>query len=91
MAKNDSFKIDDTILKNRKVNTERMGIPGDVIDADDGETIHIEIGELDYDPGSGQWQERRSSTDEYGVETKDADYRVLSAEERTPAKKALPD
>lgn len=91
MAKNDSFKIDDTILKNRKINTESLGIPGDVIDADDGETIHIEIGELDYDPGSGQWQERSSFTDEYGVETKDADYRVLPAEESTPAKKALPD
>ena len=91
MAKNDSFKIDDTIIKNRKVNTERMEAPGDIIDTDDGETIHIEIGELDYDPGSGQWMEKGTSADDYGVETKEADYRVLSPEESSPGKKALPD
>ncbi|MBR5048013.1 MAG: hypothetical protein IKX76_07220 [Eubacterium sp.] len=108
MANNDSFKIDDTILKNRKLNTEKKNTPedlriresyvpgedtglGDIPDMDDGETIHIEIGELDYDPGSGEWKQRRTAADTDEVEIRDADYRVLSTEESTSAGHALTD
>ncbi len=102
MANNDGFKIDDTILKNRKMNTPQTGgktetvpdVPETDQDTDTGDTIHIEIGEMDYDPESGQWKDKSEAdhgwkTDSSQTEIKEADYRVC--EEKAEERKALPD
>ncbi len=99
MANNDGFKIDDTILKNRKMNTPQTGGKNETVpeidrDSDAGDAIHIEIGEMDYDPESGQWKDKGGpdfgwKTDSSRTEIKEADYRVC--EDKAEERKALPD
>ncbi len=77
MDEKNTFRLDETILQNRKKSMEEPEI---IIDMDDEEvgndTIHIEIGEMDYDPEDGQWKESQHGWRVH-EEEKEADYRQL--------------
>ena len=77
MDEKNTFRLDETILQNRKKSMEEPEI---IIDMDDeevgNETIHIEIGEMDYDPEDGQWKDSHHGWRVH-EEEKEADYRQL--------------
>lgn len=112
MDERENFRLDETILQNRKKYDEKPEVIIDmdgsqVVQIDDGigqtasahksadkdaadDTIHIEIGELDYDPGDGRWKESRRRRRGHEAEEKEADYRQVQDHE-TLAGKALED
>ena len=49
----------------------------DVLNPNPPETIHIEIGEMDYDPVDGQWKDSRHGWKVHETEEKEADYRQI--------------
>ena len=96
MDEKNVFRLDETILHNRKKSMEDTEI---IIDMDEpevvqinddepepGETIHIEIGEMDYDPEDGRWKDSDHGWRVREVEEKEADYRQIPDHETLKAR-----
>ncbi|MBR5047154.1 MAG: SH3 domain-containing protein [Eubacterium sp.] len=105
MDEKNTFRLDETILQNRKKSAGDPYAPedsqvyeavviededdlGEVIDMDreEGETIHIEIGEMDYDPGKGRWKDSQRGLKAHEPEEIEADYRQLPDRETLSAR-----